>query len=58
MVWKLILHADLVLREFFLRDLALTWLENYTTSRIYALIFGLTRFGVEDKWPHLSSAAG
>jgi len=22
--------------------------------RIYAIIFGLTRFGIDDPWPHLS----
>jgi len=27
----------------------------YTTLLIYAIIFGLTRFGIDDPWPQVSS---
>jgi len=51
-------QAGPVLCNFLLRDLALTRLENYTTFRIYAIIFGLTQFGIDDAWPHLCSVGG
>ena len=33
-------------------------LNIYNTFRIYAIILGLTRVGLEDSWPHLSSVGG
>jgi hypothetical protein len=47
----------IVLRDFFLRDFALTQLENYI-FRIDTIIFVLTLLGIGDPWPHLSSAEG
>jgi len=33
-------------------------LKTYTTFQIYAVIFSLMLFGIDDPWPHLSSVGG
>jgi hypothetical protein len=33
-------------------------LKFYTTFQIYAIVFGLMQFGIDDLWPHLSSVGG
>jgi hypothetical protein len=47
--------AGLVLNDFFLRDFALTQLENYNIFRIDTIIFVLTLLGIGNPWPHLSA---
>jgi len=51
------LQAGQFLRNLFLRDTALARLENLHHF-IYAIISGLTRFGTDDSWPHLSCVRG
>lgn len=51
------IQAGHVLRNFFLRDVALARLENLHHF-IYAIIIGLTRFGTDDPWPHSSCVGG
>ena len=69
---KTAVRVGLVLRDSFLRDFDLIKLENIKQfsnlcsnfqfsliwHRQYAIIFGLTQFGIDDPWPHLSCVEG
>ena len=55
---RYIIQAGLTLCDCFLCDFALTQLENLQHSLSVHIFFGLTQFGMDDPWPHLSSVEG